>query len=640
MAEFILEVLTEEMPFSAQKLARDFLPTWVQQALLKQRIEQVRVEVLTTPRRLVVCLQDLPAQQPDWVEEKKGPPIHASLTVLRAFLVAHGLDSVDQCAERSGFYIAQKRLVGQPIADLLMGMVPLMLKSIPWKKSMRWLPDSSLAWPRPIRALMAVLDGRVLPVQFGPFQAGGQSVGHRFLAPDAFEVTDVAQYKKELNTRHVMVAGRIEAIEVQIEQLAQEVGYQIVENRGLIEELAALVEWPTAVLGHIDPAFLSLPSEILTLTMRTHQRYVALATPDGALAPFFIYIVNGLFQDTMASGYERVLHARLRDAQFLWAQDQSVPLDVFLTKLEGIIFHPKLGTLAQKVERMRLLAAQLAPNWPQLETAVQVAKLDLATHMVGEFPELQGIVGHYLARGTNLGEEVGLAVREHYKPVGPTDSIPQTQLGQMLAVVDKLDTLIQFFSVGEVPTSSKDPYALRRMALGIIRIVDGANLPLVVAFESALHAFFVERLCVYMAERYAIARLIVQASVQDNWGRTIAQAKALDAFLKTPQGEQVVQMYKRVTHILAQAEGTFFLGEPQTALLEEGAEHSVWAALQHPMRMYGDLYTLCEPMTIFFDTIFVNHHQYATRQNRLRLLKQVQETVCRLLPHDVLSDDV
>ncbi|HSY86921.1 MAG TPA: glycine--tRNA ligase subunit beta, partial [Verrucomicrobiae bacterium] len=512
MAEFLLELLSEEIPARMQPRASDDLRRLVTEKLTEAGVAFGKAEAYATPRRLALHIEGLPAQQPDREIEVKGPRVGAPENVLQSFLKARGLASLDACEQRESgrgaFWFYVERVAGRPTGEVLAEILPAAIAGLPWPKSMRWAYDRQ-NWVRPLRNIAAVLDGALVPFELelgSPahshrIAARNETFGHRFLGPQSFVVADFKSYKARLLARQVMLdpAERRHTIRRQAESLSRALTLGLRPDEGLLDEVVGLVEWPVVLLGRIDAAYMDLPPEVLTTVMRAHQKYFALEDSHGRLAPRFIIVSNMETRDhgtTVVAGNERVLRARLADAKFFWDQDRKTSLESRLPALKAIVFHAKLGTVADKVARMEALAADLVARLPGAEATVarraaRLSKADLTAGMVGEFPELQGIMGRYYARLEGETPDVANAIAEHYAPVGPNDKCPTAAASVAVALADRIDTLVGFWGVDEKPTGSKDPFALRRAALGAIRLIleNGLRCNLHGSFETAIAGY-------------------------------------------------------------------------------------------------------------------------------------------------------
>lgn len=489
MPELLIELLTEEIPARMQARAAEDLARLIKPALAP--LLQGEARAFHGPRRIgLVAEMALSAETA--AKEERGPRVGAPEQALAGFLKKHNA-TADMLVEQNGFLVLVKPGETITAEALLMKALPDLLWAFPWPKSMRW-GVSQFTWVRPLQRILCLLDGRVVPVRLARGEDAAHGLvgadvteGHRVHAPGAVTVTGHADYLARLHAHYVVAdaAERMAMIRDGVAALAAEKGLEVVPDEGLLAEVAGLVEWPVPLLGRIDDAFMDLPPEVMRTSMRVNQRYFALRHPDGRAAPFFALVANIAASDggaALVAGNERVLRARLSDARFFWDQDRKQKLEEFLPKLEGVVFHAKLGTQAQRVERIARLAAHLAPmvgaDAALAERAARLAKADLASGMVGEFPELQGVMGGYYARLQGEDARVADAVAQHYRPLGPTDEVPTEPVAIAVALADKIDQLAGFFIIGEKPTGSGDPYALRRAALGLIRIIREARLRL------------------------------------------------------------------------------------------------------------------------------------------------------------------
>ncbi|MBL8905094.1 MAG: glycine--tRNA ligase subunit beta [Rhizobiales bacterium] len=487
MPELLLELFSEEIPARMQLRAAQDLKSLVTGALVESGLVYEGAQVHATPRRLVLSVEGLPAKTADIREERKGPRVDAPDTAIAGFLKSTGLrleDLIVQDEKKGRFYIARFDRPGRPATDVIAGIVPEILRKFPWPKSMRW-GSGALRWVRPLQSILATFDGEVVPFAIDGIASGDITRGHRFMAPAAFTARRFADYAQKLYEAKVIVDSdaRAETIRAEARNLAFAQGLELIEDEGLLKETAGLVEWPVVLMGTFDTKFLDLPPEVIATSIKNHQKCFAVKDgKTGRLANRYILVSNIVARDGGAEivrGNDKVIAARLSDAKFFWDQDRKTPLDAQLPKLEQITFHAKLGSQAERVRRIEALAGEIAKaigaDPEKAKLAALLSKADLVSGMVGEFPELQGLMGRYYAIDQGIDPEVADAVRDHYKPQGPSDSIPVSKIGQAVAIADKLDTLVGFWAIDEKPTGSKDPYALRRAALGVIRIVlDGA----------------------------------------------------------------------------------------------------------------------------------------------------------------------
>ncbi|MEX1107411.1 MAG: glycine--tRNA ligase subunit beta, partial [Dongiaceae bacterium] len=499
MPELLLELFSEEIPARMQARAAEDLKRLVCDRLKEQGLEFSRADAFATPRRLALVVDGLPAKQPDQTIEKKGPRVGAPEKAIEGFLKSAGLTSLDQCEKRddgkSEVWFAVDRAAGLPTNRALASILSDVIERLPWPKSMRWAYGNA-TWVRPLRSILAILDGQEIIFEFelvrtveaisagrpeDHITTGTATRGHRFLAPGLISVTSFEDYRTKLLGAKVILdpAERRASILDQAHRLTKEAGLTLVEDAALADEVTGLVEWPKVYPGKIEERFMALPPEVLTTTMRTNQKYFALNTKDGKLAPHFLVVSNMETADggkAIVAGNERVLRARLSDAEFFWNQDRKTRLEDRVPALEQIVFHAKLGTVADKMRRVQALAAGIAQFVPgadptKAQRAAKLAKADLTTGMVKEFPELQGTMGRYYALNDGEDASVADAIAEHYGPQGPNDICPTAPISVVVALVDKIDTIVGLFTIGEKPTGSKDPFALRRSALGAIRLI-------------------------------------------------------------------------------------------------------------------------------------------------------------------------
>jgi glycyl-tRNA synthetase beta chain len=498
MADLLLELLSEEIPARMQARAGEDLQRLVVDGLKAQGLATGPGRAFVTPRRLALLLEGVPAQSPGLAEERKGPRINAPEAAIAGFLKSTGLKSIRDAeivkdAKKGDFYLARIETPGRPAQEIVAKVVPAVVAKFPWPKAMRW-GSGKTTWVRPLHSIVCLLDGKVVPFAIEHIASGRQTRGHRFHADEPFEVKGSADYLKGLRGHKVILdaAERAALIGEAARALAREHKLALIEDEALLAENAGLTEWPTVLMGSFEEAFLSVPAECLMLSMKQHQKCFALKHPrSGRLANKFLLVSNLLARDggkQIVAGNEKVIRARLSDAKFFWEQDQKKPLDEMALALAGITFHEKLGSQKDRVERMAELAFQIAGSVDAVpedaRRAAQLAKTDLVSGMVGEFPELQGLMGRYYAEAAGTKPEIARAIELHYKPRGPTDRVPKLEEGDAVAVAvalaDKLDTLVGFWAIDEKPTGSGDPYQLRRAALGVIRIVleNDLRLPL------------------------------------------------------------------------------------------------------------------------------------------------------------------
>lgn len=484
MAELLLELFCEEIPARMQGQAAEDLKRLVSAGFGETGLDFSEARAYATPRRLALVVEGLAERSPDVSEERKGPRVGAPDKAVEGFLRAAGLASIDDAeihADKKGdFYVARIERAGRSAGEAVAEIVPDVVRRFPWPKSMRW-GAGKLRWVRPLHGIVCLLDGESVAFEVDGVATGSETFGHRFLAPDALSVSGFADYEAKLEAAHVILDADARAARIleEARKLAEAEGLELVEDEALLAENAGLAEWPVVRMGAFDEGFLSVPQEVLSTSMKAHQKCFSLRDPKTSdLANRFILVSNLEAEDGgthIVAGNERVIRARLSDAKFFWDQDRKEPLDALLPRLDGVIFHDKLGTQAERVERLMKLARELALHVgaepDKAERAAALAKADLVSEMVGEFPNLQGLMGRYYALQQGEDADVAQAIEDHYKPQGPSDAIPSAPVSVAVALADKLDTLIGFWAIDEKPTGSKDPYALRRAALGVIRIV-------------------------------------------------------------------------------------------------------------------------------------------------------------------------
>tara|TARA_R110000868_G_scaffold113864_4_gene305433 strand:+ start:20307 stop:22442 length:2136 start_codon:yes stop_codon:yes gene_type:complete len=703
MADLILELFSEEIPARMQAKAESDLGAALEKTLGEAGLKWSKLETASGPRRMVVFVDGLSERSADVKEERKGPKVGAPDKAVEGFLRGAGLSDISQAEVRSDpkkgdFYIAVIETPGRDATDIIAEAVPAIIRGFHWPKSMRW-GTGDLRWVRPLQRIVCMLDGKVVPFDVDGIASGDETEGHRVHGRGPFKVTSRKDYESQLSgAGHVKLTrdARREVILAGIEKVCADAGLEWIEDKALLEEVVGLAEWPVVVLGDMDPAFLALPPEVIQLSMRTHQKYFAVndKTP-GKLAPNFILVANIEAADggkKLAEGNSRVLSARLDDGRFFWEKDKATPLEDMAEKLSTIAFKAELGSLGDKVERVAALARELAPNVgadPDLaERAARLAKADLVSEMVGEFPELQGVMGRYYALEAGEPETVADAIRDHYKPQGPSDSVPSDPVGIAVALADKLDTLVGFWAIDEKPTGSKDPFALRRAALGVVRLVLENNISLRLdhaiglarlglksvkppkidpkaktgsvrdAIERANDAivdptllnFFADRLKQHLRDDGQRHDLIdaVFALGEDDLVLITRRVEALGAFLDTEDGANLLAGYKRAANILKAEEKKGDLPADLSvndALMAKGpaeekalakALSDVEAAIEGPLKSedftaaMAELAKLRGPVDDFFEAVMVNDEDSAVRANRLALLTKIRGTLHRV----------
>jgi glycyl-tRNA synthetase beta chain len=713
-ADFLLELRSEEIPARMQSGARNDLGRLLAQELDRAGLAAESIDVWSTPRRLALIARALPLETKPLSEEIKGPRTSAPPQALDGFLRKTGLRQ-DQLEDRDGIWFARIDTPGLPTRELLGPMIERIVAKFPWPKAMRWGAASasteSLRWIRPLHGIVAMLGEDIVPVAINGIASGATTLGHRFMHGGPITLGGPSDYVEKLKACHVIVDQdeRERIIRDGAGKAAKAAGLSLVPDEGLVVENAGLTSWPVPLLGHFDPDYLDVPREVIVLTMRTNQKYFACTGDDGGLAPAFVCVANIEATDggeAIAHGNARVLAARLADARFFWEQDLKEPLEHQVAKLSGIIFHDKLGTVADKVERVAKLARWLVeegivgtlspagrgqgegarhpnsgsegphpqPNPPRArgpkaalaERAARLAKADLVTGMVGEFPELQGVIGGYLAEVQGEPKAVADAIREQY-------GTPSEPVSAAVALADKLDTICAFLGIGLKPTGSKDPFALRRAAIGSIEIIvsSGLRLPLTQAVRGALanrarqakdsgpaHKldrtvpeildFFADRLKVQQREagvRHDLIDAVFALGGEDDLVRLLARVRALQDFVETEEGTNLLTAYKRAANILkkekwegekrdSRVRGNDGLEAEEAALVTalDAAEPKASAAIEQEdfTAAMAALATLRSPIDAFFDHVTVNDPDTAKRARRLDLLMRFRDSVNRV----------
>lgn len=682
MPQLLLEIFSEEIPARMQQGAARDLDRMVSDRLKAAGLTWDALTTYAGPRRLTLVIDGLPVATPDREEELKGPRASAPEQALEGFLRKTGLTR-DQLTERDGVLFAVLSSKGRATTDLVAETVDQVIRTFPWPKSMRW-GSGTLRWVRPIKRILCIFDGKVVPFEIDGIQSDAITEGHRFMGSgQPLKVNDFVDYRTQLEKNFVLidVADRKLRILEQAKAACAARGLALVDDDGLLDEVAGLAEWPTPILGDMDPQFLALPPEVVRLSMKVHQKYFAVRDPskDG-LAPNFLVVANVEATDggkALAAGNSRVLSARLNDARFFWDEDQKIGFDAWNAKLSGVTFHAKLGTLAERVERIAALAREIAPlvgaDADEAEMAARLSKADLLSGMVSEFPELQGIMGGYYARLAGHSDAIADAVRDHYKPQGPADTVPTAPVTVAVALADKLDTLVGFFAIDERPTGSKDPFALRRAALGVLRLIlnneirlaltDDAFAPAIalitgqgkvdrqvdkLSLGSELASFFADRLTVLLRDQGQRHDLVaaVFALGDDDLVRIVRRVEALAAFLATDDGANLLAGYKRASNILRAEEkkGPVPTGMVQTGLPNQPEPETVLAFAVGAARTAVEtaletedfaaamtaLAALRAPVDRFFEDVLVNSDVAEERDNRLKLLGQVRDVMGRV----------
>jgi glycyl-tRNA synthetase beta chain len=693
MPDLLLELFSEEIPARMQAKAADDLRRMVTDRLVAEGLVYEGAKAFATPRRLALTVHGIPARQSDLKEERKGPRVGGPDAAVQGFLKATGLKSLDEARiqhdpKKGDFYIALIEKPGRATLDVLADMLPVIIRTFPWPKQMRWGERSgrpgALSWVRPLHSIVATFGMETEAPDLVKFaidgiEAGQTTFGHRFLAPDAIEVRRFEDYEAKLKAAKVVLdpQARKDIILADAKQLAFAQGFELVEDQVLLDEVSGLVEWPVVLMGSFDPEFLSIPGEVIRATIRNNQKCFVVSDPKtGKLTNRFILTANIEASDggkAIIAGNERVIRARLSDAKFFYETDLKTKLEDRLPKFENIVFHEKLGTQAERIERIARLAAEIAPlvgaDLGKTKRAARLAKADLLTEVVGEFPELQGLMGKYYAQAQGEDASVAAASEEHYKPQGPADRVPTDPVSVAVALADKIDTLVGFWAIDEKPTGSKDPYALRRAALGIIRLIVENNIRMnlvpvadkhILAFVNAegkkdwngrqvdqkcvdLLSFFAERLKGQLREqgaRHDLVDAVFALGGQDDLLMVVRRVEALGKFLDTDDGKNLLAGAKRAANILRieeKKDGKAYDGAPDAALysLDEEktlakaidqvtAEASAAVAKEDFAGAMSAMAKLRPAVDAFFDKVKVNDDDPKVRENRLKLLNEIR----------------
>ncbi|OAN84329.1 glycine--tRNA ligase subunit beta [Jannaschia sp. EhC01] len=682
MPDLLLELFSEEIPARMQARASADLKRLVTDGLVEAGLTYASAGTFVTPRRLVLTLEGLNDASPTTVEERRGPKVGAPEKALEGFLRGAGVarSDLEEREEKKGsFYYAKVTTQGRPASDIIADVIPQVIRNFPWPKSMRW-GTGSLRWVRPLQSILCLLtreDGaEVVPFDVDGIAAGNTTEGHRFMAPGRFTVSSFDDYSAKLRAAKVVLSAhdRSDAIWHDATNMAFAAGLEVVEDAGLLAEVAGLVEWPVVLMGEIAEDFLGLPAEVLQTSMREHQKFFSVRNPATGRIERFITVANRETADqgeTIIAGNSKVLFARLADGKFFWDNDLRVArdgMDAWRKALENVTFERRLGSQAERVERIAALAREIAPivgaDPTAAETAARIAKADLSSEMVFEFPELQGTMGKYYALEAGLDPAIAAVAEEHYAPLGPTDDVPTAPLSVAVALADKLDLLTGFWAIDEKPTGSKDPFALRRAALGVIRLTLENDLEFslqavlikaldkgynkdpgeAVALSTDLVGFFHDRLKVLLRDngvRHDVIDACLGGSDDDVLDRTVKRARALQAFLDTPDGENLIQGYKRSANILAQAEqkdGVEYRYGADAKYAETDEERALFAALDGARKAIApalaeerfedamtEMAKLRAPIDAFFEAVQVNADNDIIRRNRLNLLHDIAE---------------
>jgi glycyl-tRNA synthetase beta chain len=684
MPDLLLELFSEEIPARMQTQGAKDLQRLVVGALSDRGLLFEAVRSFAGPRRLTLAVSGLPAKQPDVSEEKKGPRVGAPEKAIEGFLKSAGV-TLDQCEKRADpkgdFYVAVIHRKGRTTGDVLGEILPETIAKLPWPKSMRW-GEGTFRWVRPLHGIVATFDGEVILFEVAGVTSGNVTWGHRFLSQGPIEVRRFEDYEKKLRAGHVILdsAERREIILHEAKQKAFALGLELIEDEGLANEVMGLAEWPVVLLGHIDADFMDVPPEILQTSMRTHQKYFALRdVKTGKLANRFAVVAGMVAADggkEIVAGNERVLRARLSDAKFFWEQDKKVRLEDRVPALKDMVFHAKLGTQLDRVERIEALAGEIAQHVgadvDKAKRAARLVKADLTSGVVGEFPELQGVIGRYYALNDGEPADIADAIRDHYKPLGPNDQVPISPVSLCVALADKLDTLVGFFAIDEKPTGSGDPYALRRAALGVNRSLTASvkQMGLIPVLDRHrerfpfpgparkswrgenhhvesidLLGFAVDRLKVALRDkgvRHDLIDAVFALGNEDDLVRLVRRVEALQAFLKTADGANLLVGYRRGANILKieeKKDKREYRDAPDVAALAQAEEKALHAglvaakeavakALQREdfAQAMSEMAKLRRPVDVFFDKVTVNADDRNLRENRLKLLAEIVAT--------------
>ncbi len=707
MPDLLLELFSEEIPARMQAKAADDLRKMVTDRLVAEGLVYDGAKSFATPRRLALTVHGIPARQPDLKDERKGPKIGAPDAAVQGFLKATGLKSLDEAKiqrdpKKGDFYVALIEKPGRPAIDVIAEILPVIVRTFPWPKSMRWGERSAkpgaLQWVRPLHSIVATFgmeteEPDVVTFDVAGIAAGQVTRGHRFMAPDEFSVRRFEDYEAKLFAAKVVLdpQRRKDIILADAKDLAFAQGFELVEDQVLLDEVSGLVEWPVVLMGSFDEEFLSIPGEVIRATIRNNQKCFVVNDPKtGKLANKFILVANIEASDggkAIFAGNERVIRARLSDAKFFYDTDLKTKLEDRLPKFDQIVFHEKLGTQAERIARIERLAAEIAPlvgaDVEKARRAAKLCKADLLTEVVGEFPELQGLMGKYYAQAAGEDASVAAACEEHYKPQGPTDRVPSDPVSIAVALADKIDTLVGFWAIDEKPTGSKDPYALRRAALGVIRLVLDNKLrielvqtllrhgdrfkghdPAVSAFS--LIEFMGDRLKVQLRDqgaRHDLVDAVLNEGVR--WdipgGRNardfflvVRRVEALGKFLDTDDGKNLLAGTKRASNILAIEEkkdkrkfdgapdAKLFVADEEKALAsaidQVKAEASAAVAKEDFASAMTEMAKLRPAVNAFFDKVKVNDDNPQVRENRLKLLNEIRDATRAVADFSKIQD--
>ena len=673
MADLLIELFSEEIPAGLQAPAAQNLKKLLTNGMVEAGLTYANASAFHTARRLTLVVEGLLDASPTVQEERKGPKVGAPEQAINGFLRGAGLsmDDLEVRDDKKGqVYFAKITKPGRPAAEIVAEVLEATIRNFPWPKSMRW-GSGSLRWVRPLQSILCVLSNEaevsVVPLDLDGIKAGNQTRGHRFMAPDAFAVSGFEDYETKLKRAKVILRAdeRQAAIWQEAQTQAFALGQSVVEDTGLLAEVAGLVEWPVVLMGQIDEEFLDLPPEVLKTSMKEHQKFFSVSNPKTGRIERFVTVANIEAADqgaTILKGNQKVLAARLADAKFFWENDlreAKAGMGNWKAALENVTFHNKLGSQAAQIKRIAALARDLAPvvgaDPDMAEQAALVAKADLSSQMVYEFPELQGLMGRYYAEKAGMSADIAAACEAHYSPLGPSDDVPTAPVSFAVALADKLDMLTGLWAVAEKPTGSKDPFALRRAALGVIRLILDNHLTLPLADRLAaadagagaadLLGFFQDRLKTYLRDR-GIRHDVIDACIampqSDDLALLVKRAEALQGALGTDDGENLIQGFKRANNILSQAEekdGVEYSFGADVKYAENEAEKVLFAALDsadktiQPAMATQDfaaamaaMATLRGPIDAFFEAVKINADSTLVRRNRLNLLSRIRTT--------------
>lgn len=688
MPNLLIELFSEEIPARMQRRAAEDLKKIVTNGMVDAGLTYAGAAAFSTPRRLTLAVQDVLSESPTIQEERKGPRVDAPDKAIEGFLRGAGLtkDQLEVREEKKGkVYFATIKKPGRPATDIIAEVLENAVRNFPWPKSMRW-GAGSLRWVRPLHSIVCILTDdlgtHVVPLNIDGIESGNTTLGHRFMSSgDRITVSGFDDYAAALKKHYVILdpEERAQMIWQDAANIAFASGLEIVEDAGLLAEVSGLVEWPVVLMGEIDQEFLELPPEVLQTSMREHQKFFSVRDTKSGQITRFITVANRETADqgaTILAGNQKVLSARLADAKFFWENDLRVAtiqgLSAWSDRLSNVTFHNKLGTQKDRIDRIMALANALSPMTSAdarlAEKAAEIAKADLSSEMVYEFPELQGLMGRYYAQAAGEVQEVANACEQHWQPLGPSDDVPTEAVSVTVALADKMDTLCGFWAIDEKPTGSKDPFALRRAALGVIRLVleNQTRLPLTEVaklhfnrFEhgqndedmaSDLLGFFHDRLKVYLRDR-GIRHDVIDACIamegNDDIALLVKRAEALTEFLSSEDGENLVQGFRRANNILTQAEekdGVEYSFGADVKFAETEEERALFSAIdtQGPkiddaiqaedfVSAMGAMASLRVPVDAFFEAVQVNSDNEIVRRNRLNLLSQVRKICARVV---------